>query len=91
MSRMFARRLWAVNARNGWNGAGTKGPPTGLLVVRIWREQNADPVGISARITSTVDVRLADDRTLVVTSADEIRQSVGEWLQEYLVQYPRHC
>jgi hypothetical protein len=71
--------------------AGMQGTRAGLLVVRIWREQiSDDPLRIHARVRSTVDVGSVADRTLVVASANEVRQAVHEWLQEYLVQDPRH-
>jgi hypothetical protein len=89
MSRLTARRrLWAIPGGNGWNLADTPGTPTGLLVVRIWREQRSeDPLRIHARITSTVDVMGADDRTLVVDSAEDVSQAVREWLRRYLMPY----
>jgi hypothetical protein len=77
--------------RDGRSMAGIQGTHAGLLVVRIWREQmSEDPLRIHARVRSTVDVGLAADRTLVVGSANEVRQAVHEWLREYLVHYPRH-
>lgn len=92
MSRLIARRRpWAIAGRNGWNMAGTTGTHTGLLVVRIWREQlSEDPLAIQARITSTVDVVAAEDRMLVVDSTDQVTQAVREWLRRYLAHYPRH-
>ena len=88
------RRLRAIAGKDGWNGwnmAGAKGTHTGLLVVRVWREQMTEGrLGISARITSTVDVSLPDDRTVMVASADEVGRAVREWLRDYLVAYPRH-
>jgi LPS sulfotransferase NodH len=91
MSRLIARRRpWAIAGRNGGNMGRTTDTHTGLLVVRIWREQlSEDPLRIHARITSTVDVVAADDRMLVVDSTDQVTQAVREWLRRYLVHYPR--
>jgi hypothetical protein len=89
MSRMIARRRRrTVAGRGGWSMGGVEDTAhTGLLVVRVWREEtNEDRVGIRARITSTVDVRFADDRTLLVTSADDLQEAVRGWLREYLAQ-----
>jgi hypothetical protein len=89
MSRMITRRrLRAVGGRGGWSMGGVDGTAhTGLLVVRIWREQTSeDQVGLRARITTMVDVRFADDRTLLVTSAADVQEAVRGWLREYLAQ-----
>ena len=53
--------------------------PTGVLVIRVW----AEPSGLRARITSSLDIERGLEVVTLVASAEEVQARVGDWLRRF--------
>ena len=53
--------------------------PTGVLVIRIWLEQNE----VRARISRSLDIETGEPAVSVVTGAGEIKATVARWLRQF--------
>jgi hypothetical protein len=62
------------------------GPPeqTGVLVIRVWTEGDAEAGSLRARITQTVDVSAPESAEKVAASPEEITSIVQEWLHAFV-------
>jgi hypothetical protein len=54
-------------------------PPTGVLVIRIWLEQNE----MRARISRSLDIEAGETAVCVVAGAGEIKAIVTRWLRQF--------
>jgi hypothetical protein len=63
------------------------GDRSGVLVVRAWIE--GDPPQLKARITHTIDLVQRELRSATVSSADQIHEEVGRWLDALRAAPPR--
>jgi hypothetical protein len=54
--------------------------PTGVLVIRVW----AEPPGLRARITSSLDIERGLKVVTAVASAEEVQAIVGDWLRRFV-------
>ena len=60
----------------------------GALVVRVWLE-HADPSGLRARNTYTVDTAVPGAEVTAAASVDEVCEKVRAWLDLFLADLPR--
>ena len=55
--------------------------PTGLLIVRIWKESPAD---VRARITGVIDVGAETRRVTIARGVHGVEEAVRSWLEEFM-------
>jgi len=60
--------------------------PTAVLVVRLWMDGDR-PGALRGRITSTDDVSQRTEATTAVSTPDEVRAAVAEWLGTFLTRH----
>jgi hypothetical protein len=58
----------------------TSRQPTGVLVIRVWFEQD----GLRARISRSLDVETSEQVVSVVRGAEEIQAAVARWLRQFI-------
>jgi hypothetical protein len=55
--------------------------PTGVLVVRVWRE--GDPPRLRGRLTGTIDVVRGERTSSTAAGRDAISAAVRRWLERF--------
>ena len=57
---------------------------TGLLIVRVWLEEDSGSDALRARITQTVDLLEGAEVVTAATTPDGVYATVRDWLEAYL-------
>jgi hypothetical protein len=58
--------------------------PTGVLVIRVWLENEVEQGALRARITKTVDVSKPSTSETAAKSPEEIVAAVEDWLRAFV-------
>jgi hypothetical protein len=59
---------------------------TGILVVRVWIEADADD-GFRARVTRTLDASVPEQSTVAAASPDETYAVVRSWVEAFVTSH----